>query len=118
MAKANLPQMLARLRGAYAKAGIKSKADAYSLANQAFAEKRISDTELVGMQKSFDMIFDSNGADKVGRLTTGRAQGLAAAKKRGATRDPNKMEMREPTMTREEMQAANAQRYAQGGENA
>lgn len=60
------------MRSLYARAGIKSKSDAYQLTNQAFAEDRINESDLLGMYKTYDMVFDSNYGVAQQILTTKR----------------------------------------------
>ena len=76
----NFNKVMTNLRAMYAQSGIKTKKDAYQLANQAFAEKRINDTELVSMQQAFNMMFDKNGYDTAQKLMSGRFQGIQAVK--------------------------------------
>lgn len=71
--------MTANLRAMYAKSGIVDKASAYQLANQAFAEKRINDSDLASMHKTFDIIYDKGGYDTARQLMPGRFQGVKLA---------------------------------------
>jgi len=78
MTQDNFNKMTANQRAIYAKAGVKSKDEAYALANKAFAEGRINDTDLVGMHQSFNMIFDNDYATAQ-KLSSGRWKGLEEA---------------------------------------
>jgi hypothetical protein len=73
------PENFARLmnnhRSLFAKAGIGSKEEAYALANQAYAEGRINDTQLVQMLSTYDLIFDADFT-KANNLSLGRYRGL------------------------------------------
>lgn len=67
------------MRAVYSQAGIKSKSDAFQLANQMYAEKRIDDTQLVSMHQAFNMIFDNNSIGTAQKLMVGRQQGIKVA---------------------------------------
>lgn len=79
MSQENFYKVVDNLRANYAKAGIKSKADAYQLANQGFAEGRWDETDLVSMHQSINMIFDDNGYETAQKLMSGRAPGIENA---------------------------------------
>ena len=134
MTKDNYEKVVTNLRGMYAKSGLKTKADAYQLANQAFAEKRINDTELVAMQQSFNLVFDNNSFDTAQKLMNGRWRGIEAAKDAppkkaeslasgkpdssgkldmtGAVNLPGKITSK-PELTKEELRLRNAAKYRQ-----
>lgn len=69
---------MANMRGFYAQSGIKSKADGYQLANQAFSEGRMDESDLLSAHKSLDMVFDPNGYQTANTLMAGRHPGIAA----------------------------------------
>lgn len=75
----NFNKMAQNQRAMYAKAGIKSKADAFQLANQAFAEGRLNDTQLVAAHQAFNFIFDDNGYASAQSLMAGRWRGVEVA---------------------------------------
>lgn len=60
MTQGNFSKAMSNLRSFYAKSGITNKADAYKLANTAFAEKRIDESTLIGMHQAFNMMFDND----------------------------------------------------------
>ena len=73
------------MRGFYSQSGIKSKADAYQLANAAFAENRISAADLASMQRTFDMMYDKGGYQLAQSLMVGRTRGIEEAKNGAST---------------------------------
>lgn len=121
MTKENYEKVVTNLKGMYSQAGIKNKKDAYQLANQAFAEKRINDTELVTMQQAFNMVFDSNGYDTAQKLMGGRFQGIDAVKDGKPAKTERTPTVETPTvmskgaksvsLTKEEIRARNAAKY-------
>lgn len=122
MTKENYDKVATNLKGMYSQAGIKSKKDAYQLANQAFAEKRINDTELVAMQQSFNMIFDKNGYETAQKLMNGRFKGIEANKDAPPKKEPIKTPevvskgpkaISQPELTKEELKLRNAAKYRQ-----
>ena len=80
----NYAKAMENLRAQYAKAGIKSKADAYQLINQGYAEGRFDDTDLVTMQQAANMVFDQNSYGMAQKLMAGRNAGIEVA----ATEEP------------------------------
>lgn len=62
----------------YAQKGIKSKADAYQLSNQAYGENRLNETDTVVLQQVFSIIYDSDGMKKAQNLMAGRLAGFKA----------------------------------------
>ena len=81
MTPENFTKVTTNLRSVYAQAGIKSKSDAYQLSNQMYAEGRISETDMVTMQQSFNMIYDDNGLQTAQALLGGRHGGIQAMAK-------------------------------------
>lgn len=75
----NFATLMQNQRAAYAQSGIKSKADAYALADQAYKEGRIDATDLVAMQHSFNMMYDKNGYETAQKLMAGRFRGIEVA---------------------------------------
>lgn len=67
------------LRAIYSQSGIKSKADGYQLANLAFSEGRMNETELAATQQTLNVVFDKDGFDTASKLMAGRDNGLKAA---------------------------------------
>lgn len=63
----------------FSKAGIKSKADAYQLVNQMFAEHRINDADAASFHQVMDMVYDSNGYERASSLMAGRHKGIELA---------------------------------------
>lgn len=70
------------VRGEYAAEGISSKESGYQLANQAYAEGRINDTQLVSAQKTLDMLYDDNGYIVAEKLLLGKNKGIDIARSR------------------------------------
>lgn len=79
----NYGKAMQNMRAMYAKSGISSKNDAYQLANQAFAEGRINDTDLVASHQAFNMIFDENSYGTAQRLMSGRHRGAEVVQETG-----------------------------------
>lgn len=75
----NYGTAMENLRAQYAKAGIKSKADAYQLINQGYAEHRFDDTDLVTMQQAVNMVFDQDSYGVAQKLMSGRNAGIEVA---------------------------------------
>lgn len=75
----NFGKVMGNLRAQYAKAGIKSKADAYQLVNQAYAEHRLDEGDTIAAQQAFNMMYDPNGIDTAQKLMGGRNHGLEVA---------------------------------------
>lgn len=71
-----------QMRSLYAKNGISSKEVGYQLANQAYAEGRLNESQLVAAQKSLDMVFDDNGHTLAQRLVTGKSKGIEITERR------------------------------------
>ena len=75
----NFSKVQANARAFYAQAGIKSKEDAYALTNQAFAEHRISEMDLVQMQQGINLAFDENGHESAQMLLSWKDKGIQVA---------------------------------------
>ncbi len=80
MSPENFAKLQENQRAIYAQSGIKSKADGYQLANQAFAEGRITESDLVTMHQTFNMMYDKDGYSTAQKLMAGRKQGAEATK--------------------------------------
>lgn len=76
------------MRGFYAQAGIKSKGDGYQLANQAYSEGRLNETQLTSAHQSLDLVFDNNSFGAARNLMQGRQAGVQAASKLPPTTEP------------------------------
>lgn len=72
------------LRALYASFRISSRADAYQLSNQAYAENRINETDLVSMHEVFDIIYGDNGLAATQRLMNGKNRGMEIARDKSA----------------------------------
>lgn len=79
MSEGNFSKTMANARAVYAQSGIKSKSDAYQLANQAYAEGRIDDSDHVAMLQSFNMMYDQDGFGTAQKLLSGRHKGIEVA---------------------------------------
>lgn len=115
--KSTFNTLTTKLRAEYASKGVKSKADAYALTNQAFAEHRINAVDLVGMQKTFNMLYDRTGMDTAHKLLTGREKGIELAQKKGrASGAQAVMPMNDtpaaPRLSKDEIRMRNRARYA------
>lgn len=77
----NYQKVTANLRAFYAQSGIKSKADAFQLINQGYAEGRWNESDAVSMQQSANIIFDANGYSTASKLMAGRHRGIEVASK-------------------------------------
>jgi hypothetical protein len=81
----NYDQAMRKMRSTYAENGISSKEIGYQLANQGYAEGRFTETEVAGLQRSLDLVFDDSFT-LAQKLATGKQKGLEIAYKRaGAT---------------------------------
>lgn len=76
----NFNVVMGNARSHYAKAGIKSKEDALSLANQMYAEGRINDFDYGVAQQSAALVFDNNFG-LAQQLMGGRWNGIKTASK-------------------------------------
>ena len=70
------------IKAAYARNGISNKETAYQLANQAYSEGRLNETDLVAIQNTFNMVYDETGANLAQRLLTGRNKSVELINKR------------------------------------
>lgn len=66
-------------RAGWAKLGINSKADAYQLANQAFAEDRFDAFDHHRLQRTADYVFDDDGFNKFQNTLGGKNRGIEVA---------------------------------------
>lgn len=71
-----------KLRVTYAEHGIPSKEVGYQLANQAYAEGRFDETQLVATQKALNVVFDASGYTLAQRLITGKKAGIEIMERR------------------------------------
>lgn len=107
------------LRALYANFRISSKADGYQLTNQAYAENRINESDLVAMHEVLNIIYGDNGLELVQKLIPGSNRGIQIAAERP---DPVVNKMLEgqqnlhkevlANMTKEELRRKNAARYS------
>lgn len=67
------------MRGMYSQFGVKSKAAAYQLVNQMYADGRIDDTDAASMHQTLDIVYNSNGYDIAQSLNAGRRRGIEVA---------------------------------------
>lgn len=79
MTDENFGKMQANLRAFYNKSGITSKADGYALANQAFAEERITEMDLIALHQGMNITFDDDGLATARTLMDGRWTGIKVA---------------------------------------
>lgn len=75
----NFSRVAANARAVASQAGIKSKADAYQLANQAYAEGRINESDHTAALQAFNMMYDKNGYETGQKLMSGRWRGIEVA---------------------------------------
>jgi hypothetical protein len=87
MTEENYNKTMQNQRAMYAQSGIKSKADGYQLANQAYAEGRISELELVQSHQSLNMVFDNGSYGQAQKLMGGRNAGIAAVSGKAPAKD-------------------------------
>lgn len=93
----NFKKAMRVMRQVYAHHGIKSKADAYQLANQGFAEKRFSAADVTSMQKVFDVVFDDNSFKTAQDILNGSEKGLKLAKDKRAAGTKGSAKATKPT---------------------
>lgn len=83
-------------RKLFASKGIKSKADAYHLINQGFAEHRFNEGDVRALQQAASLVFDDDSYSLAKTLINAKDRGLkvAAAKRNAAMKaqTPNKVE--------------------------
>lgn len=70
------------MTGKFAQHGISSKEAGYQLANQAYAEDRLNETQHVAAQKALDLVFDDNSYVLGQKLLTGRGKAQSLTEKR------------------------------------
>lgn len=75
----NYSKLMSNMRAMYSQAGVKTKADGYALANQAFAEHRISESDLVATQGALNLVFDPGSFSGAQALMQGRWAGVRTA---------------------------------------
>jgi hypothetical protein len=66
-----------QIRGDFAQNGIPSKEVGYQLANQAYAEGRLNESQHVAALQNLNTVFDDNGFMQAQKLNTGISKGLA-----------------------------------------
>ena len=143
----NFNTVMQNQRSMYAKAGIKSKSDAYALTDRMLKEGRINQIDAVTMQQAFNMMYDTNGYDTAKRLMAGRNRGaevahqnadvppprirttdnkpvdvrnipgregstIATINAKAPSRLPEQRQQRAATLSKEEAQRANKERYS------
>lgn len=74
----NFNAVMTNARAMYARSGIQTKEDMLSLANKAFSEGRINDTDYAAMQQTASLLFDGNYG-LAESLMGGRRKGLETA---------------------------------------
>lgn len=89
MTPENFGKFQENARSVYSQAGIKTKEEAYQLANQAYAEGRMSESELITMHQGFNIVFDDNGFDTAQKLMSGRQRGAEVAMQSAPPSDNN-----------------------------
>lgn len=75
----NFASVQANARAFFDQNGVKSKEDAYALANQMFAEKRVSEMDLIALHQGINLAFDKDGFNTAQRLLSGRHKGIEVA---------------------------------------
>lgn len=116
MTEANFKQVMGNLRAQYAKAGITSKADAFQLANQGFAEGRFNETDTRSIQLAANMIFDTDYKTAMS-LMAGRfagvktAQDLKNAQQPKQEAAPIQQTFKTAALTKEQVRAKNQQQF-------
>jgi len=78
----NFSATMKNTRAEYAKNGISSKEVGYQLANQAFSEDRLNESQLVAAQQMLNMVFDDEGFNTAQKIITGKNKGLEITNKR------------------------------------
>lgn len=78
MTQDNFNKVMTNQRGIYAQAGIKNKADAYQLINQAAAEGRINESDQIAAHQTANMMYDQDGFTTAQKLMAGRFKGVEA----------------------------------------
>lgn len=77
MSPENFATVMGNQKGAYAKAGINSKEDAYQLANVMLHDGKIDESTHASMLQSFNMVFDGD-INTANKLSAGRFKGVQA----------------------------------------
>lgn len=120
---ANNPADFAKLqvqtRALYANFGVNSKSDAYQLSNQAYAEGRINDSDLVAMHQVYDLIYNVDAFGELEQLLEGREKGLEIVRTEGPDASNTMTDGQEKLskevikeMTIDDVKARNRARYA------
>lgn len=111
----NFQKVSTNIKATYSKLGVKSKSDAYQLANQAYAEHRINETDLASMHRTFDMVFDPSGYDIAQQLVLGKDRGLSTpTASQAPVNTPKRKPVPQATLTRAEIIARNRMAQSQG----
>jgi len=74
----SLESLIVNFKSIFAQSGIKSKSDAFQLANQAFAELRLNDSDTTCLHIMLNIIYDDTNIDFVSSLLSGRQRGYDA----------------------------------------
>jgi hypothetical protein len=90
----------ANVRGMFVQSGLKTKEDAYALANQAFAEHRINEMDLAQLHQGINMTFDQDGYDTAHQLMPGRYKGIEVASSMVNTPGPHMVFQQTPSLPR------------------
>jgi hypothetical protein len=93
LTKENFDTVMQNQRAMYAKAGIKSKADAYGLSVELLKQGRISQIDAVQMQQAANMMYDNNGYETAQKLMNGRQRGVEVAHQEADKPKPQRVTM-------------------------
>lgn len=88
MTEENYNIAMANVRGFAAQSGLKTKQDAYALANQAFAEGRMNEMDHVAALQGINMMFDEGSYKTASALMAGRHKGIEVAHDMGGSPGP------------------------------
>lgn len=95
-------EAMLKARRMFASKGIKSKADAYQLINQGFAEKRFNEADARALQHAASLVFDDNSFTLAQTLLNAKEKGLQLANaKRQAQKGTKAPEQTEQPMMSE-----------------
>lgn len=75
ISEANFAKLAVNLRGYYANQKVASKASAFQLSNQAYAEHRIDESTIISMQEVFNMVYEPNGFSIAKKILYGKVLG-------------------------------------------
>lgn len=116
---AEFAKIQTNIKALYANFGVSSKSDAYQLTNQAYAEARINESDLVAMHQIFDIIYGDNGLAIAQKLMNGASKGLEIAKDKTPPAKNRMVEGQKEDhketlaqMTKQEARARNQAKYA------